>query len=97
MLQTFSAGSVDFVLTDPPYGDRYKDRSGRSVANDDDLGNILDAFSDLYSVLTPDSFCVSFYGWNRVDAFFNAWHEAGFRPVGHIVWHKSYASRTGFL
>ncbi len=27
--------SVDFVLTDPPYGARYRDRSGRTVANDD--------------------------------------------------------------
>jgi len=26
-----------------------------------------------------------------------AWKEAGLRPVGHIVWRKHYASRTGFL
>src|SRR5271170_4154562 len=27
--------SVDFILTDPPYVTRYRDRSGRSVANND--------------------------------------------------------------
>ena len=26
-----------------------------------------------------------------------AWTEAGFRPVGHIVWHNAYASSTRFL
>lgn len=43
------------------------------------------------------TFCISFYGWNRVDAFFRAWRRAGFHPVGHLVWHKDYASSTGFL
>ena len=48
-------------------------------------------------MLKPDTFCISFYGWNRVDAFFHAWKRAGFTPVGHIVWRKNYASSTGFL
>lgn len=97
LLRTLPSASVDLVLTDPPYGVNYKDRSGRSIAYDDDLSHILGAFSDLYRVLKPDSYCVSFYGWSKVDAFFNAWTEAGFRPVGHIVWAKDYASRTGVM
>ena len=32
-----------------------------------------------------------------MDAFFRAWTQAGFQPVGHLVWAKSYASRVGFL
>jgi site-specific DNA-methyltransferase (adenine-specific) len=40
---------------------------------------------------------VSFYGWNRADAFLAAWRRAGFVPVGHLVWQKSYASSRGFL
>ena len=43
-------------------------------------------------VLKPDSYCVSFYGWNRVDRFLSVWRECGFRPVGHFVWVKHYAS-----
>ncbi|HEY1760693.1 MAG TPA: DNA methyltransferase [Bryobacteraceae bacterium] len=97
VLKALSAESVDFVLTDPPYFVRYKDRSGRTVRNDDYPGHVLDAFGDVYRVLRPNSLCVSFYGWNRVDAFFAAWKLAGFRPVGHIVFHKTYASAQRFL
>jgi DNA modification methylase len=88
---------VDLVVTDPPYGVRYQDRSGRTIANDGDPNRILGAFTDLYRVLKPNSICISFYGWGQVDAFFRAWRGAGFRPVGHIVWAKDYASRTRYL
>jgi len=26
-----------------------------------------------------------------------AWKEAGFQPVGHLVWAKDYSSKSGFL
>jgi site-specific DNA-methyltransferase (adenine-specific) len=38
-----------------------------------------------------------FYGWNRIDKFFDAWKDAGFQPVGHIVFRKSYSSNSRFL
>ncbi len=88
---------VDLIVTDPPYGVRYQDRFGRTVANDDDPRRILGAFTDLHRVLKPDSLCISFYGWGLVDDFFRAWRSAGFKPVGHIVWVKDYASRERFL
>jgi adenine-specific DNA-methyltransferase len=97
VLKTFPDASVDLVLTDPPYGVRYRDRRGRTIANDIDPAGVLTGFSDVYRVLKPDSFCISFYGWNKVDTFFQAWREAGFRPVGHIVWDKGYASSRSFL
>jgi len=85
------------VVTDPPYFVRYRDRCGRTIANDSDPESVLGAFVDVYRVLKPDTFCVSFYGWRRGAAFFRAWSEANFRVVGHIVWHKSYESWRGFL
>jgi DNA modification methylase len=97
VLQTLPSESVDFVLTDPPYFVRYKDRSGRSIANDDHPESVLGAFNDVYRVLKPNTFCVSFYGWNSVAACFEAWKRAGFTAVGHIIWQKSYSSRRGFL
>jgi DNA modification methylase len=98
VLKTLPDASVDFVLTDPPYFVRYKDRSGRTVRNDGyPAARILDAFNDVYRVLKPNSLCVSFYGWNRVDAFFAAWKGTGFTPVGHIVFHKRYVSSQRFL
>lgn len=98
VLPQLDAGSVDFVLTDPPYLVRYRDRAGRTIRNDDcHSGQVLDAFKDVYRALKPNSLCVSFYGWNRVDAFFTAWKGAGFTPVGHLVFSKTYASAQGFL
>lgn len=97
VMRTVPSNSVGLVLTDPPYGVRYRDRTNRSIANDDNVRGILRVFDDLYRVLKPDSYCISFYGWNKIDDFMAAWRRAGFTPVGHIVWHKSYSSSHGFL
>jgi site-specific DNA-methyltransferase (adenine-specific) len=97
LLKTLGNETIDLVVTDPPYLVGYKDRSGRRIANDGRCEGVLGAFNEVYRVLTPNAFCISFYGWNRVDAFFRAWKGAGFTPVGHIVWQKNYASKTGFL
>lgn len=45
--------------------------------------------------MKPDSYCISFYGWNAVAEFSDAWVKAGFKIVGQIVWPKSYASSSG--
>ena len=97
VLRALPDASVDLVVTDPPYFVRYKDRFGRSIANDSDPASVLGAFDDVYRVLRPHTYCVSFYGWSAADAFLTAWKRAGFRIVGHIVWHKGYVSRRGVL
>jgi len=89
--------SVDFVLTDPPYGVRYKDRSGRTIPNDDRLDWLTPAFAEMYRLLKPGSLALSFYGWNRVDHFFDSWKAAGFTVVGHLVFRKRYASSARYL
>ena len=97
ILATLPEGSVDLVVTDPPYVCRYRDRSGRSVANDNHAEWIGPAFREIARVMKPDTFCVSFYGWQHVERFMLAWKAAGLMPVGHLVWAKDYASRRGFL
>ena len=97
VLSYLPARSVDFVLTDPPYLVRYQDRRGRRVINDDNDAWLKPAFCQIYRVLKHDSLCVSFYGWDKVDTFMAAWREAGFRPVGNIVFRKPYASRSRYL
>jgi site-specific DNA-methyltransferase (adenine-specific) len=68
------------------------------VANDGNGGAWLKpAFRQMHRVLRPDSLCVSFYGWNKVDTFMAAWREAGFAIVGHIVFRKRYGSNSRFL
>jgi site-specific DNA-methyltransferase (adenine-specific) len=97
LMQRLPGGSVDFILTDPPYLVNYGDRSGRTVANDNDASWLKPAFAEMYRVLKPDAFAVSFYGWNEADKFIAAWRAAGFRIVGHIVFCKSYASSWRFF
>jgi len=90
--------SVDFILTDPPYLVNYRDRSGRSVANDDNDGAWLKpAFRQMHRVLRPNSLAVAFYGWSKIDLFMDAWKSSGFSVVGHIVFRKAYASKSRFL
>jgi hypothetical protein len=60
VLQTLPSESIDTVITDPPYFVRYRDRSGREIANDDNPASVLGAFTDIYRVLRPDSFCICF-------------------------------------
>jgi adenine-specific DNA-methyltransferase len=97
VLASLPAASVDFVLTDPPYLVNYRDRSGRTVANDNDAAWLHPAFAEIARVMKPDTLMVSFYGWQVVDQFLAAWRAAGLRPVGHLVFAKSYASSSRYL
>ena len=94
VMAAMPAGSVDLVVTDPPYGARYRDRSGRSVANDGDLAWLAPAFREAARVLKDDGFFVSFYGWHRAAEFLAAWKAAGLHPFAHFVWTKPYGSNA---
>ncbi len=96
-MRTLPAASVNFILTDPPYVVRFKDRSGRTIMNDNNFSWLKPAFAEMYRVLARDSFCVSFYGWTSADRFVTAYRDAGFRIVGHLTFPKAYASSSGFL
>lgn len=93
----FPSGSIDFILTDPPYLVGFTDRSGRSIANDKDGDWLQPVSREMFRVLKPNSLAVSFYGWNRIDLFMAAWKAAGFRVVGHLVFTKPYASKSAFV
>ena len=97
VLPQLAAGSADFVLTDPPYLVDYRGRDGRRVPNDDNDTWLKPAFAELYRVLAPNTFAVSFYGWPHADRFLDAWRSAGFRIVGHFVFPKRYTSATRLL
>jgi DNA modification methylase len=97
VMKTIPSASIGFVLTDPPYAVRYRDRSGRTILNDDNDAWLAPAFAEMYRALRPNAFCVGFYGWDAADRFITAWRQADFRMVGHIVFRKPYASSTRFL
>lgn len=58
---------------------------------------MIGAYSELYRLLKRDRFCISFYGYPKLDAFVHAWAEAGFDTVGHIIWPKPYVSSSRFV
>ena len=97
VMRQMSANSVDCILTDPPYLVNYRDRDGRTIQNDKDDNWLKPAMAQAYRVLKQDRVAIMFYGWTKVDAFFEAWRSAGFQPVGHIVFRKSYSSKSRFL
>ena len=97
ILPQLDAGSVDFILTDPPYVLRYKPRDGRTVPNDNNFAWLKPAFAEMFRVLRPDSFCVSFYGWPNAGKFVTAFLDAGFRIAGHFVFPKHYTSGKGLV
>lgn len=97
IMEAFDDEAVDFILTDPPYLVRYRDRTGRKVANDDNGRWLRPAFREMHRVLKDGGYCVSFYGWAKIGLFAAAWEAAGFRIVGHLVFRKRYASSARFL
>ncbi len=58
------------------------------MTNDDNSEWLEPTFVELYRVLRPDSFCVSFYRWPAVDLFMAAFRATGFRPVSHLRLRK---------
>ena len=97
VMRSLPANSIDFILTDPPYLVSYTDRTGRSIQNDNEADWLKPAFEECYRVLKQDSLMVAFYSWTQIDKFFDAWRNAGFRIVGHIVFRKQYTSKARFL
>jgi adenine-specific DNA-methyltransferase len=99
VMQEMPSANVDCVVTDPPYLVNYTSSDGRGYRNDNpnDDSWLTPAFSQVYRVLKPDTFCVSFYGFPKAEAFLAAWRKAGFDPIGHLVWVKSYASAEKFV
>jgi site-specific DNA-methyltransferase (adenine-specific) len=97
VMRRMPSSIVDLMLTDPPYLVRYRSRDGQTIANDDRDDWLEPAFAEMYRLLKPGSFCLSFYGWNAADKFILAWRKAGFRIVGHVVFQKKYASSKRFF
>ena len=98
VMRQMPANRVDFILTDPPYLVNYRDRQGRTLQNDTDANWLKPAMAEAYRVLKQNRLMLCFYGWPRAEKFLEAWREAGFRPVGHLVFRKSYTTKaTDFL
>jgi site-specific DNA-methyltransferase (adenine-specific) len=84
--------SIDFVLTDPPYLVDYIGRwdgEKKPIIGDDDAAWLYPAFAEVFRLMKPDTFCVSFYGWPHAELFVAAWKSIGFRLVSHLAFVKN--------
>jgi adenine-specific DNA-methyltransferase len=96
VMRTMPSESIDLGLADPPYLVNYTPRDRRQIANDVNGDWLYPAYAEMYRLLKPNTFCVSFYGWPNVEHFMLAWKKCGFRPVSHFSFVKDYASMEGY-
>ena len=97
VMRQMPADSVDFILTDPPYLVNFRDRMGRTIQNDTNTNWLKPAMPKPieYSSRTADAVLLRLAEGRY---FLEAWREAGFQPVGHLVFRKSYTTKaTDFL
>jgi site-specific DNA-methyltransferase (adenine-specific) len=92
VLPTLDEESFDFVLTDPPYLVNYQgrwDANRQPIVGDNHDDWLHPTYAELWRVLKPDTFCVSFYGWPHCDRFVGVWKQLGFRLVSHLAFVKN--------
>ena len=88
-------GSVDLVVTDPPYGKaikmnrrKHKDKLCEMIANDDSLNIVRHCIPELYRILKPNSACFMFMSQNKIAEVEPMLTDAGFKIKNRIVWDK---------
>jgi adenine-specific DNA-methyltransferase len=65
------------------------DGDRRTIVGDDHPGWLVPAYAELFRVMRPDSFAVTFYGWPHADLFVAVFKEVGVRLVSHLAFVKN--------
>jgi len=100
-------GSVDLVVTDPPFAIDFRpqrnnyNRTGsrvvegyREIAAEDYLSFTKEWMGEAFRVLgTPGSLYV-FSGWNRLRDVLQALDESGFTTINHLIWKYQFGVFT---
>jgi DNA modification methylase len=108
ILPQLPAESVDLLLTDPPYGMRYRSRTGsRPIVGDADLSWFRAFIREAYRVLRPNTHAYIFCNEHGLATFRAEMAAAGFKVKRLLVWVKDqhtagdlggdYANRTEYL
>lgn len=95
-MEQLADGSVDMVLTDPPYGVAYKSgrrqekehRFNREILNDRDLSALEAIAPHLWRVLPDDAACFVFCAWKKLNDVDELLRAQGFDIRNHIIWDK---------
>ena len=86
------AGSVDAIITDPPYGINYVSQTGAKIKNDKSpfIWFLYDAFRVLKSGESGRGSLVCFTRWDVQQTFIDAMKLAGFQVKSEVIWDKVF-------
>lgn len=97
LMKRIPDGSVDLVLTDPPYLCDYcrhdkKSRFAKKIANDENKPRneilISEYIHECYRILKQDTAVYCFCNYKKIDFFKQEFERAGFNLKNIIVWDK---------
>lgn len=92
LMKNIPDGSVDLVLTDPPYGMDFKSNHRKEkynkIQNDKNLEWLERYISECYRALKNDSAIYCFCSWHNVDVFKQA-IEKKFKIKNILIWEKN--------
>lgn len=94
-MRSMADGSVDLIVTDPPYLMNYRSNRRvtsdkfRHIANDVDAHElIVDYIAECHRILKDDTAIYMFCSWHHID-FFKTEFERYFKLKNLIVWNKN--------
>lgn len=88
MLRGMQDETVDSVITDPPYGIRYKSPQGKRILNDE--RPFIWWLYDAFRVTKEGGALLCFCRWDVQEAFKWAIGTAGFRIRSQLVWDRQH-------
>ena len=95
LMKNIPDGSVDLVLTDPPYGmafkSNYRKEKYNEIQNDKSLEWLERYISECYRVLKNNSAIYCFCSWHNVDVFKQT-IEKKFKIKNILIWEKNNTS-----
>ena len=97
LMKDIPDGSVDLVLTDPPYLIKYKTNRRKNknhdfcteILNDDNYELISFYIKECYRILKNDTAMYMFCNCDKVDFFKQELQKAGFKIKNMIIWVKN--------
>lgn len=100
-MKEIPSGSVDMILTDPPYGMNLKPQRsggkfhGKMIKNDDNLQWCDDFFIQCKRLLKKDRVAFVFCSHHCVSEFITSAKSAGFDIKNLLVWNKGHFGMGG--